>query len=52
MKSKKTRCHLQISSRHLISIFQTVAVAELGIKCPLKYLQVSATTLVSLLLFI
>ena len=30
-------------------MFQTVAVAELGIKGPLGYLQVSATTLVSLL---
>ena len=35
------------SSRHLIPIFQTVKVAELGIKGPLKYLQVSATILVS-----
>ena len=32
-----------------IPIFQTVAVAKLGIKGPLEYLQVSATTLMSLL---
>ena len=41
--------HYRYSSRQLISIFQTVTVAELGIKGPLQYLQVSATTLVSLL---
>ena len=37
------------SSGQLISISQTLAVAELGIKGPLEYLQVQATTLVSLL---
>ena len=37
------------SSGQLIPIFQSVAVAELGIKGPLEYLQVYATTLVSLL---
>jgi len=39
------------SSKHFIPIFQsqTVTVAELGIKCLLQYLQVSATTLVSFL---
>ena len=40
------------ASGQLIPIFQTVAVAELGIKYPLEYLQVSATTLVSLLFFL
>ena len=39
------------SSRHLIPIFQTVAVAQLGIKGLLEYLQVSATTLVSFFFF-
>ena len=38
------------SSGQLISIFQSVAVAGLGIKGPLEYLQVWATTLVPLLL--
>ena len=37
------------SSGKLIPIFQSVVVAELGIKGPLEYLQVQATTLVSLL---
>ena len=36
----------------LIPIFQSVAVAELGIKGPREYLQVYATTLVSLLFMI
>ena len=35
-----------------IPIFQSVAVAELGIKGPLQYLQVSATTLQCFLCFI
>ena len=37
------------SSGQLIPLFQSVAVAELRIKGPLEYLQVQATTLVSLL---
>ena len=37
------------SGGHLIPVFQTVTVAELGTKSPLEYLQVLATTLVSLL---
>ena len=36
-------------SGQLIPIFHIVAVAELGIKGPLEYLQVWATTLVSLI---
>ena len=47
-KSKETRVVIdtcRYSSRKLIPTFQTVAVAELGIKGPLEYLQVSASLL-------
>jgi len=49
-KSNETRVvayTCRYSSRQLIPVFQTVAVAELGIKGSLEYLQVLATTLVS-----
>ena len=42
-------CTCRSSSGQLIPIFQSVEVAGLGIKGPLKYLQVWATTLVPLL---
>ena len=51
-KSKETSVianTCRYSSRQLILIFKTVAVADLRIKGPLEYLLVSATTLVSLL---
>ena len=42
MKSKETKVvayTFRYSSEKLITIFQSVAVAELGIKGPLEYLQ-------------
>ena len=54
IKSKETRVvadTCRYSSRQLIPIFQTVTVAELGIKGSLEYLQVSTTTLVPLFFY-
>ena len=48
IKVKLVTYTCRYSSRHLIPIIQP-SQSKLGIKCPLEYLQVWATTLVSLL---